>query len=146
MKCDVCGKVFKRRYSQVVKYGNHYCGDDCKKRAMEIGVYFTPEALIRMRKKKKVVKGKYSEGSGHYNSAGYVVVYHPDHPNKKSGGCILKHRLVMEKYLGRYLKPEEVVHHINGDKKDNRIENLMLFKNDKEHRHYHEKLKQGGAK
>ena len=68
------------------------------------------------------------------NWCGYILVHTPNHPMADKDGYVREHRLVMEKHICRYLKNEEVVHHINQIKSDNRIENLMLFNNDKEHK------------
>lgn len=73
---------------------------------------------------------------GRMKVKGYIKIYFPTHPYSVQGH-VLEHRLVMEKYLKRFLLPEEVVHHINEIKEDNRIENLMLFKNKGEHKRFH---------
>jgi len=64
---------------------------------------------------------------------GYILCFEPEHPNKNSGSRIFEHRLVMEKKLGRYLTKNEIVHHLNRKKDDNRIGNLYLVKSIKEH-------------
>lgn len=65
---------------------------------------------------------------------GYIWIKRPEHPFANSNRYVQEHRLVMEKHIGCYLKPEEVVHHINRKRDDNRIENLMLFSSEIEHR------------
>jgi hypothetical protein len=72
---------------------------------------------------------------------GYVLVLRPEHPSANNMRYVREHRIVMEDFIGRYLLPIEVVHHINGIKDDNRIENLMLFENNIEHKKYHSQTK-----
>jgi hypothetical protein len=62
------------------------------------------------------------------HSAGYVLAWKPDHP-RASRGRVFDHILVMESALGRLLEPWEQVHHLDGDKTNNRLENLELHSN-----------------
>jgi hypothetical protein len=74
---------------------------------------------------------------GQREEHGYIAKYCPDHPNCVHGRYVREHRLIMEGKLGRYLERGEVVHHKNGNKKDNRPENLELLPSESEHRKVH---------
>lgn len=79
-------------------------------------------------------------GYGHTKPSpkGYVLAYCPCHPHAHKDGYVFLHTIIVEMELGRYLESDEVVHHINHIRDDNRPENLMLM-NRKEHMSMHMK-------
>ena len=160
-KCDWCGKEYKSKYSYIIRNNHHYCSKKCFIEWQNIGLlgennpnygnHLSKETKQKMSEAKQGKYdgrnnpnyGKYGKYASNWkngkvkNSKGYVLVLKPNHPLVNNNGRVYEHRLVMEKYLERYLKFEEVVHHINNIKDDNRIENLMLFKNKSEHQKFH---------
>lgn len=120
-QCANCGKPVQtyRSPSAQDKHGSKYCSVQC-----------TGEA-------QRAENNPSWTGGRHYLNTGYVVVHAPTHPHVDVRGYVLEHRLVMEKKIGRFLAPEEVVHHINEIKDDNRPENLALFHSQSEHAKHH---------
>jgi len=110
------------------KYRNKFCNRKC---------YFASDQYkVHVKKNgdnnKKPIYGRIMNN-------GYWYIYRPYHPEAKKTapkGYIYEHRYVMESYLNRYLSHDEIVHHKNGVKTDNRIENLILT-NRREHMNKH---------
>lgn len=81
----------------------------------------------RQRSRNDGHSGSY-QGGRIVQADGYVLVLMPQHPSANKAGYVREHRLVMEKILGRFLLSSEQVHHVNGNRSDNRAENLELWK------------------
>ena len=98
----------------------------------------TKEAISKKARKLKLSKAaeiRFADRSEAYktgrkaivSSKGYILEYCPKHHRADSRGYVLQHILVFEKHTGIQVNRDCIIHHINGDKKDNRIENLCLM-------------------
>lgn len=104
--CKECGKQFTR-YRHLKR---EYCSLQCSN-----------------------AKSHHFQGGRILEADGYYAIFQPHHPHAKGNFYVKEHRLVMEKHLGRFLDPTEVVHHINGNTLDNRVENLELYNSQSDH-------------
>ena len=120
--CLICKKEFYTKPFQTNQGHGKYCSTKC---------YAVDAKKLRGPKSPAWKGGKYKTPQG------YVYAYQPHHPSCTKDGYVREHRLIMEKYIGRFIHPKEKVHHKNGIKDDNRIENLELFRSLSEHTRYH---------
>ena len=112
------------------------CGIPIRQTGPRIGKQLSDFHRAQISRSKTGAKNPSWKG-GRVLNKGYVYLHRPSHPMADGQGYIAEHRLIMEKRLGRFLLPSEVVHHINGIPDDNRDENLMLFSSAGKHRQYH---------
>ena len=98
------------------------------KKAYKLGLRKTPEITFINRS-----EAKSGEHSGNWNGGkrttrkGYRQVLMPQHPRSDSSGYVMEHIVVWENASGMALPTNCCIHHLNGDKSDNRIENLCVM-------------------
>jgi len=100
-------------------------GCTVKEAAKEIGISASYATKLAARYN-VVFKNEYHVGFITTHN-GYRMIHIPDHHEADSKGYVREHRYLMEKELGRSLLANEVVHHLNGDKSDNRLNNLVVM-------------------
>lgn len=111
--CKNCGKQNFTPNSQFKHGGGKFCSWKCSTHLKNNGRWI---------------------GGKRKHKAGYILIRNL---KGNKSGYIFEHRLIIEKQIGRQLHRWEVVHHINGNPADNRINNLQLFKNNAEHKRIH---------
>lgn len=127
--CAYCKKKVYRENHEILRSNIYFCSKNC------IGKWTS---------KNRCGKNHPNFKNGFISSDGYKYKYAKEHPFSDKAGYIKEHRVIVENFIGRLLKKEEVVHHIDGDRLNNNVNNLMIFKNQSCHMKFHLKMKQFG--
>jgi len=150
--CAVCGKKVWKHKAWLKNVANPTCSRECNGVLRGKG-WATYAHLGRANWTEKSKKSFAKKMAGSANPAWKGgVTYFNKHGNYKpikyvrcpvefvgmarKDGYVMEHRLLVAMEIGRTLQRTEVVHHVNHDPQDNRIENLLLFKSNKDHKIY----------
>lgn len=122
-------KKLTKKHKMKIKESNIYYWKD-KKRP-------PPSKKIKRKISISLIGNKNSFKTGRTIAEGYILIHKPKHPFCTKRGYVFEHRLIVESQIGRYLRKEEVIHHINGIKDDNRPKNLIGFIFNHAHKRFH---------
>jgi len=124
--------ILKRQRTKCVEFVCTHCGEIFFRMPMAKARFCSKSCANKYNAKHQ---SRTKRGPGSHNwkggrvvdSNGYIKIWMKDHPCCSQKGYVLEHRLVMEQHMGRRLSSFETIHHKNGVRDDNRIENLQLM-------------------
>lgn len=131
VKCDVCGITKKVKFWGPCYKETHKCRK-CAASEGNKGRLITTETRKKISKSNIKTKGNKSERSQGNGYKGILMPIGTEHPRIKSykgGRYIMEHILVVEEKIGRFIEDNAIIHHIDGDKLNNKIDNLFLIEN-----------------
>lgn len=126
-------KISSSGLRQLEKEGKIKYKIDKKSKYRNKSKYYNREEILAYIPKRRWLLNRKRKPTRTITKYGYVLISAVDHPACNTSGHVYEHRLVMEKHLGRYLTELEVVHHIDGNRSNNSIENLYLYSSQAEH-------------
>lgn len=102
-----------------------------QRKATKVGLLKDSNFIQETKSQRKIgEKCNWWKGGRKITLKGYVQISKRGYEGVDRNGYIFEHRYIMEQHLGRKLLSNEIVHHINGNKQDNRIENLRVMANE----------------
>src|SRR3990167_1099166 len=138
--CLQCKKSFPAKHGNRDKFCSTFCFG-LSKRGKPVIRSFTKKIREKIRKARRLQAPPRPRGSKlteehkeklrkprrlRATVGGYIVLYNKTHPFRGKNNIVFGHRIVVEKFIGRYLRRDEIVHHINEVKTDNRLSNLFI--------------------
>ena len=136
--CDVCGKEIYRRPSTMKINAKKLCSRSCRNKAYPLKPEQCNGSKFPKGEKNPAWKGgtTLKRAKGNYKGVRYVRCPQEWMEMARKDGYIMEHRLVMAQHLNRVLTRQEVVHHLDHNPANNKIENLMLFANNSLHKKF----------
>ena len=98
------------------------------KKARKLGIYKNKDIeFLNRSSARKGEKASNWHGGKRKTSKGYIQILCPDHPRSDSAGYVMEHIVIFEHETGIQIPKNCCIHHLNGNKSDNRIENLCMM-------------------
>ena len=147
LTCDWCGKVFFRSQSKTIRKRHHFCSREClaafSSKLTNPGSYKQLKDYTAISEHMTLLNRSMNPNRMNNETKDKIRQVRLNSGEGRSYRKLYgrhEHRIVAESILGRALKPGEVVHHVDGNIRNNAPSNIMIFKSQSDHMKYHTEM------